>query len=129
MPSPVVAGATITCSFGTKPGNLVVTIPTRPLVENRPVAVVADNVPTTNVTPFLMCTSLANPQVASATAAAQGVLTPQPCVPLTIAPWAPGASKVSVGGQPVLTNTSTCNCAWGGAITVTDPGTTKVTVA
>jgi hypothetical protein len=65
--------------------------------------------------------SPANPQVAAATAAAMGAFTPQPCIPATSSPWAPGMPTVLIAGQPALTNTSTCQCMWGGVITVTSP--------
>jgi len=69
-------------------------------------------------TTFGMCSSLANPTVASATAAAMGVLTPMPCVPLTPAPWVPGSPTVLVCGQPVLNNNCKLMCAYGGVIQV-----------
>lgn len=75
-------------------------------------ATVMDNVCTT----FGMCSSLANPTVASATAAALGALTPMPCVPVIPGPWAPGASTVTVCGRPLLNNTSKLMCAYGGVI-------------
>ena len=49
-----------------------------------------------------MCISPANPVVAAATTAALGVLTPQPCIPITIAPWLPGAVTVLTGNKPSL---------------------------
>ncbi|MBW4651438.1 MAG: DUF4280 domain-containing protein [Kastovskya adunca ATA6-11-RM4] len=67
-----------------------------------------------NILPFGLCTSPANPAVAAATAAALGVLTPMPCVPVTVAPCVPGAVKVRVGMFPALPNTAMCNCMWGG---------------
>ena len=66
--------------------------------------------------------SPANPAVAAATAAAFGVLTPQPCIPVTISPWVPGAATVLLGNQPALDNTCTLNCMWGGVIQVAMPG-------
>jgi hypothetical protein len=75
-----------------------------------------------------MCTSLANPTVASATAAALGVLTPMPCVPQTMTPWAPGSPNVIIGSYPALNNSSKLNCAYGGIISITNPGQTKVMV-
>jgi hypothetical protein len=83
---------------------------------------IMDHVPNMNIPPFGMCQSMANPQVAAATAAALGVLTPQPCLPVTAAPWTPGSPTVLVNGQPALTATCTCQCAWGGVITVASPG-------
>jgi hypothetical protein len=72
--------------------------------------------------PFGMCTSLANPTVASATTAASGVLTPMPCVPVTPAPWAPGCPTVQIGCMPALDDTSKLMCNWGGVIQVVVPG-------
>ena len=43
------------------------------------------------------CNSPSNPMVAAATTAALGVLTPMPCIPMTIAPWMPGSSTVMMG--------------------------------
>ena len=78
-------------------------------------ATIMDNKCTT----FGMCSCPANPAVASATAAALGVLTPMPCAPLTVAPWVPGCPTVIVGGKPLLNNTSKLLCAYGGVIQVT----------
>jgi len=121
MPKVVVNGAQISCSFGTAPSALVVP---SPLVTagGQPVAKIADMAPMTNIMPFLMCMTPSNPQVAAATSAALGVLTPQPCIPVITAPWSPGSPKASMSGLPVLTASSTCMCAWGGAITIASPG-------
>jgi hypothetical protein len=78
-----------------------------------------DYIPATNIPTFGTCSVL--------TAAASGVSTP--CAPAIVAPWTPGSPTVTVRGQPALNNTSTCACTIGGAITITDPGTTKETVA
>jgi hypothetical protein len=75
----------------------------------------------TNVPTFGMCMSLGNPQVAAATTAAQGVLTPQPCIPATGSPWTPPSVSASIGGIPCVLATSTCQCMWGGTITVVTP--------
>jgi hypothetical protein len=78
------------------------------------------------VCPFGACTSLANPAVAAATAAALGVLTPMPCVPVPAGPWLPGAPKTLLKGAPALDMTSKLMCAWGGAIQIINPGQFKV---
>src|SRR5215471_3490 len=66
------------------------------------------------------------PGCCCATAAALGVLTPIPCMPVIPAPWTPGALTVMLGNMPALDNTSICMCAWGGVISITFPG--QVTV-
>ena len=120
----VTAGAMTMCTFGMAPATLNVVAP-RPLVEGKPVAVITDIAPMVNVAPFGMCTTLSNPTVAAATAAALGVLTPMPCVPVIPAPWTPQAPRTLIGGLPVLVAGSTCNCAFGGVISVTFPGALK----
>ncbi|GAB2460544.1 hypothetical protein GCM10027265_07080 [Jatrophihabitans fulvus] len=94
------------------------------MIEGKPAATITDCAPMVNVPPFGMCTTLSNPTVASATAAALGVLTPMPCVPVTT-PWKPGAIKTMLGGKPALTSSSTCQCSWGGVITITFPGAVR----
>jgi len=115
----VTAGTSITCTFGASPAALVVVPPV--VSATTPVATIADSVPTDNIPTFGMCMSLGNPQVAAATTAAEGVLTPQPCVPATGAPWTPGSAFVQIGALPCLTTTSTCLCVWGGTISVVAP--------
>jgi len=121
----VCSGASLMCTFGTAPSTFNAT---NPMVKGpSPAGVVTDITPA-NVPPFLLCVTPSNPQVAAATSAALGVLTPQPCIPVITSPWAPGSLKVTVGGVPALDNTSTCQCAWGGVISVTQPGQATVTV-
>ena len=90
---------------------------------------IMDNKSFVNILPFGMCSSMANPAVAAATAAALGVLTPMPCIPVTIAPWMPGSPTILVGGMPALTAQSKLMCNWGGVIQIVFPGqvTTIVT--
>ena len=65
---------------------------------------------------------------AAATAAALGVLTPMPCIPVTTA-WVPGSATVLVGNMPALNSTSKCMCNWGGVIQVTYPGQVTTSIA
>jgi uncharacterized protein DUF4280 len=120
----VVNGAQLTCTFGVAPSSLVVLPASRVQSTNQSAANIMDHIPNTNIMPFGMCSAPTNPQVAAATAAALGVLTPQPCVPATAAPWIPGAPTVLVANQPALDNTSKCMCTWLGVITVVSPGQT-----
>ena len=121
----VCTGASLMCSFGTAPSTFNAT---NPLVKGPAPAGVVTDISPASVPPFLLCVTPSNPQVAAATAAALGVLTPQPCIPVIASPWAPGSPKVTIGGVPALDNTSTCQCAWGGVISVTQPGQATVTV-
>ncbi len=128
MAQEVCMGAMLQCSFGMAPSVLAVVAP--PVTnEVKPAANIVDNVPMTNIMPFGMCQSLANPEVAAATSAALGVLTPMPCVPVIPAPWAPGSPTILLRGMPALNNTSKCMCAYGGVIQITNPGTTKELIA
>jgi hypothetical protein len=128
MPQQVCNGATLQCMMGMAPSSLVVLPTNRVNTSQQPDANILDNVPLVNIMPFGMCMSLANPEVASATAAALGVLTPMPCVPVTPSPWTPGAETVILAGSPTLDNTSTLMCMWGGVIQVVSPGEFTVNV-
>lgn len=123
----VCGGAMLSCAFGAAPSSLTVT-PEKKVINSMPLATIDCNKPFVNIMPFGMCSSMANPQVASATAAALGMLTPMPCVPVISAPWAPGCPTVLVGGKPALGQTSKLMCNWGGVIQVTSPGTANIQV-
>lgn len=124
----VTAGATLNCAFGTVPSTLNVTSQTKCIVAGKPAATIKDMAPNTNIPPFGMCTSLANPQVAAATAAALGVLTPQPCTLTPAGTWVNKTSCI-VSGIPCLSSDGILMCAMGaGSITVAVPGQTKATV-
>ena len=128
MPKLVVAGAQLSCPFGVAPAVLNV-LPTNTTMAPTPAATIMDMAPMVNIPTFGMCNTPSNPQVAAATSAALGVLTPQPCIPVTTAPWSPGSATVKIGNMPALNDTCTCNCQWGGVITITNPGQTKVDCA
>ncbi len=127
MGSIVCSSAMLKCSFGTTPSSLTV-LPTNMVKTTTPIANIMDNIPMANIMPFGMCQSLANPMVASATAAAMGVLTPMPCIPVTTAPWAPGSSTVLVANMPALNDSSKLMCNWAGVIEVTSAGQTTINV-
>lgn len=128
MPNQVVSTAMLQCSFGAAPSALNVPPANKTNAGNQAAANIMDFKPNANIPPFGMCLSLSNPQVAAATSAAMGVLTPQPCVPVTVAPWSPGATKTMVGNMPALHDGCICNCMWAGVIKVAFAGqvTTQV---
>ncbi|KVP58476.1 hypothetical protein WJ92_10545 [Burkholderia ubonensis] len=128
MPHQVSMGATLMCSYGAAPSKLVVLPVNRVIGEGPSAANIKDHMPMINILPFGTCSSLMNPTVASATAAATGVLTPMPCIPATLSPWTPGAPNVMLGNQPSLDNVSTCKCMWGGVVSIVEPATVKTMI-
>ncbi len=121
MPKMVVDGAKLRCSMGSLPSILVVTDDSPLSSDDKPVATVKDHVPKRHLITFGMCRSQSNPQVASATAAALGVPTPQPCIPSTNEDWTPGAPMAVSNDVNILTSDSTCKCDWSGVIDILDP--------
>lgn len=123
----VVTGATILCTMGAGAGVLNATAQQGCIAGGKPIATIQDVTPISNVGSCGMCTSLQNPAVQSATAAALGVLTPQPCIPSTIGTWSP-AGAVRFGGKPCITQQSKLNCAYGGVINIVSPGQNTILV-
>lgn len=125
MANQVASTAICKCAFGAAPAPLTVPPAAKVTACGLPAACITDNkVPT-----FGMCSNPSNPAVASATAAAAGVLTPQPCTPAIAAPWAPGSPTVMIAGQPALNASCTLMCSYpGGVITITTPMANTVMV-
>lgn len=123
----VAVGANLQCSFGVAPSVLTV-LPVNRVLTGGPAANIMDHAPMLNVLPFGMCNCPSNPMVAAATAAALGVLTPMPCIPMTTAPWMPGSATVMLGSMPALQNSSKLMCQWGGVIQILAPGQFTVMV-
>ena len=123
----VCGGAMLQCSFGAAPSSLMV-LPKNRVTTSMPIANIMDNVPFVNILPFSMCTSLANPAVASATAAALGALVPMPCTPVIPAPWIPGSPTVLVANMPTLNDSSKLMCAYAGVIQIVNPGQATIQV-
>jgi hypothetical protein len=118
MPNHVCHGALLKCSMGMAPSSLVVLPVNMQTTSNVPAANLQDHIPMVNIMPFGMCQSPANPTVAAATAAAMGVLTPMPCIPLTPAPWVAGSPTVMLANQPALNKSSMLMCNWAGQISI-----------
>jgi hypothetical protein len=128
MPQQVCNGATLQCSMGMAPSDLIVLPVNRVSAGNQPDANIMDHIPMVNIMPFGTRMSPANPEVATATAAALGVLTPMPRIPVTTAPWVPGAPTVLLAKNPTLDNQCTLMCTWAGVIQVVSPGEVTVSV-
>ncbi|WP_282608162.1 PAAR-like protein [Pelagibius sp. Alg239-R121] len=97
-------GDTVSCSFGTSPGAFQSMQPSGK-------AQAGETIPLVNVPAFGMCSSMNDPMTLAATAAAQGVMTPSPCIPKVVGQW--------LGGDPTSANVSgfaMCHCTSGGVI-------------
>ena len=129
MSGPVlVSGGTLACTMGTAPSVFTAMANPKVQVEGMPAATMMDNAPIASIKPFGMCTSLANPAVAAATAAALGVLTPQPCVPVLPGPWVASGQKTRSGGKALVCQGDCLMCAYAGTISIANSGQTKVIV-
>ncbi len=129
MPTPAVTnGALLQCSFGVAPSSLIVLPENRVSAVNMPAATIEDNKPLLNILPFGMCMSESNPEVVALTAAAMGVFTPAPCIPVTTEPWAPGTPTVTIAGIPAVDTNCKLMCEWGGIIGIVTPSQMTVTV-
>ncbi len=127
MGQAVVHGAQAMCSMGTSPGGVKVSSQQTVSAGGATMATIQD-AGTLNIGPFGMCTSMTNPAVASATAAAQGVLQPQPCTPVPAGPWGPGKTNIIICGNPCLDSDSQMACSYAGSIKIVSPGQTTVNV-
>jgi putative uncharacterized protein h16_B2425 len=83
---------------------------------------ISDHLSFVNLGAFGRCRSLGFPATASATAAAHGKLTPMPCMHNTPFPWMGGKNDYIIKGDPALLKSSTCQCVWGGTISIVDNG-------
>lgn len=118
----VCSGATMKCSMGTSQAKLTV-LPSRTVfLTGQPMANISDHLSMVNLAPFGRCRSLGFPATASATAAHHGTLTPMPCMHNTPFPWMGGKNDYIVKGDPALLKSSTCQCMWGGTISIVDDG-------
>lgn len=121
----VINGAEIKCVYGSKSSYLMTASQTKCIVGGQPAATIKDVQTTESVAPFGMCSSMSNPQVATATAA--GVLTPQPCTMVPAGTWVNLTSKLLLEGKPCLFSDAALGCSVGaGAISIVSPGQRKV---
>lgn len=123
----VTGNAILSCSFGMAP-SVFQTTPINHVLVDMPAANIVDNISMLNIQPFGMCSSMGNPLVIANTAAALGVLTPAPCIPMPVAPWIVGKPIILIGNMPALSDDSKLMCTWGGCISISFAGQVKVLV-
>lgn len=118
----VVQGAKLKCTFGSSESNLQIPTDRKVYINGKPQGNIMDFKPNFNIMSFGLCSSIANPAVATATSNCGGVLQRMPCVPEITIPWIYGKSDVSIDGCPAMLNTCTTLCKWAGVITITNDG-------
>lgn len=87
-----------------------------------PVGCILDMAPFLNIPTFGVCKSLANPMTAALTAAAWGVFTPGPCIPVPAGIWIPVKPTVTGSTAPIITSDCMLMCGYGGCIKISVPG-------
>ncbi|MFM7042568.1 MAG: DUF4280 domain-containing protein [Planctomycetaceae bacterium] len=111
-------GSMCLCNKGIAPMPLAAGVPTV-MASGTPSFNKLNATPLEAVPSFTMCTSTSNPEVAAATSAAMGVLTPMPCVPvIPTMQWSGTSTVVNIAGQPAVTDKSSITCQWGGTIKI-----------
>ena len=121
--------ALLTCSMAMAPlpQKVVLFVPKdKILTGGKSMANIMNNKPMMEIPSFKMCKSPSNPLVMAATAAAMGVLTPAPCMPMFVGPWLIGNPKVLIGSMPALNKSHKIMCAYGGCVSVLFSGSSNV---
>jgi hypothetical protein len=85
------------------------------------IATIMDFKPQVNIAPFGMCSSMADPRLRRDSICRTGVLT-SAVYPGAGCAVVAGAATMNLGGIPVLTDPSTCQCTWAGQISIVTPG-------
>ena len=104
------------CGNGSNPCPLIIVDTLRKMKSDGKSVAIATDTNVANISTFGMCNNINNPMVAAATAAAQGVLTSAPCIPVVIGTWDNTVNKILINGIAVVGENSTLNCTYGGCI-------------
>ncbi|BAU27202.1 uncharacterized protein DUF4280 [Aneurinibacillus soli] len=118
----VVAGAVLACSYGNMKSQLNTPHSHGVYIRGKAQMNIMDYKPAVHIMPFGTCGSMANPAVAAATAANNGILTRMPCTPVITMPWINGKSNVLIEKSPALLNICTNHCMYSGVITIEKDG-------
>lgn len=118
----VVAGAILSCSFGTQPTRLTMPECHGTYVKGKAQMNVGDFVPGVNISSFGNCSCSMNPAVQSSNLVDIYGVKKAPCIPVMTIPWLNGKHDVHVAGQPALLSGCTHQCLYGGVIRIEDDG-------
>lgn len=128
MVKPTIAQAILTCDQGDKTSSLQVTSQNIAKLKGKCFGTITDVAPVTNIADFGFCSSMMNPAVAGATALAGGALQKQRCSPSIVGTWAPSSAVMCVKQQKILVEGSQLKCAYAGNISITETGSSGMTV-
>ena len=118
----VVAGAILTCEYGTQPTRLKLPYSHGVYVKGKAQTNVTDCVPGVNITSFGNCSCLMNPAVQTSHMVDINGVKKAPCMPVFTMPWLSEKSDVLIEGQPALLKSDQQKCLYGGLIRIEDDG-------
>ncbi|MEJ3720582.1 DUF4280 domain-containing protein [Paenibacillus polymyxa] len=118
----VVAGAILSCSYGTQPTRLKRPFSHGVYVKNKAQMNIGDYVPGVNIQSFGNCSSPFNPAVQASEMVDIYGVKKAPCVPVLTMPWLNGKSDVKIEGQPALTQNCIHQCLYCGHIQIENDG-------
>ena len=110
----VSSGNLCKCSFGEIP----IPLESLNITVNVEGTSIITNTDTSSLISFGVCSCLANPAVQAVMAASLGKIKYAPCKSVIITPWIDTKNTVLACGKPVCTSSSTCQCIWGGTISI-----------
>lgn len=113
----VVNGAILKCNKGNTTSTLKITSEKKITINANTIAVITETVPIKNIESFGMCSSTANPEVQNIIAQTKGATKEYACTPKSIGKWTNGV-PFFMGEEKVVSDKSTCNCTWGGEISI-----------
>lgn len=113
MPSPVCSGAKLQCSCGIGESALYIVEKGVGSSRERSLATIDDYLPLVNIPPFRACTAAANPQAANPSGQ-------KPCTPRPSQPWSDEVDFVTLHGSPLLEQSATLSCDYGGTVSLLD---------
>ncbi|BFH17763.1 DUF4280 domain-containing protein [Paenibacillus melissococcoides] len=118
----VVAGAIVSCSYGTQPGRLKMLQSHGTYLKGKAQLNTGDFVPGINIPSFGNCFSPLNPAVQASNMVDIYGVKKAPCVPVVTIPWANGKGDVLVDGKPALLSRCTHQCLYCGTIRIENDG-------
>lgn len=110
--NPVCGGATLACTCGSLQTKLNVLLNGIGYSQGA-AATIFDCLPIINIPPFGTCIAPGNPQL---------LMPIKMCIPAFVPIWLNQVPSILLQGLPVLDDSATLICLWGGLVSIQDPG-------